>query len=106
MVEILIIFDSYPCLLLVRTSYESPLLFPVAPAKEAVRKMPLAGAYFFVIPGWSVGPGPEPMNTGHSQAGRGLCSWVPGSRAVPEPRNDVYFTFLTAFRGHDEGRVG
>ena len=51
------------------------------------------GAYFFVVPGWSAGPGPEPMNTGDSQVGRGLCSWVPGSRAAPEPRNDVYFIF-------------
>ena len=69
--------------------------------------MPLAGAYFFVIPGWSVGPGPEPMNTGHSQAGRGLCSWVPGSRAEPEPRNDGYFRFSDSLEsGHDEGKVG
>ena len=61
--------------------------------------MPLAGAYFFVIPGWSVGPGPEPMNTGHSQAGRGLCSWVPGSRAAPEPWNDGYFRFPDSLEG-------
>src|SRR5580704_12388423 len=57
------------------------------------QEMPFVGAYFFVIPGWSAGPGPEPMNTGHSRAGRGLCSWVPGSRAAPEPRNDEYFRF-------------
>src|SRR6266853_1539723 len=54
-------------------------------------EMRLIGAYFFVIPEWSAGPGPEPMNTGRSQVGRGLCSWVPGSRAAPEPRNDQYF---------------
>jgi len=43
------------------------------------------------------------MNTGHSQAGRGLCSWVPGSRAAPAPRNDEYLNFLTApFRREDE----
>jgi hypothetical protein len=86
---------------------EPHLLFPVAPAKETVRKMPLAGAYFFVIPGWSVGPGPEPMNTGDSRVGGGLCSWVPGSRAVPEPRNDEYFSFsYSLLRGHDEGKIG
>src|SRR5437667_5870498 len=33
-----------------------------------------------VIPGWSAGPGPEPMNTCRCQAGSGLCSWLPGSR--------------------------
>src|SRR6266478_1155273 len=67
--------------------------------------MPLVGAYFFVIPGWSAGPGPEPMNTGDSQVGRGLCSWVPGSRAAPEPRNDGYFRFSDSLEsGHDERR--
>jgi len=66
--------------------------------------MPLAGAYFSVIPGWSAGPGPEPMNTSHSQGGAGLCSWVPGSRAAPEPRNDEYFRFPDRlFRGHKGG---
>jgi hypothetical protein len=86
---------------------EPHLRFPVAPAKETVRKMPLAGAYFFVIPGWSVGPGPEPMNTGHSRVGGGLCSWVPGSRAAPEPRNDEYFRLsYSLLRGHDEGKIG
>ena len=58
--------------------------------------MPLVSAYFLVIPGWSAGPGPEPMNTGHSEVSAGLCSWLPGSRAVPEPRNDKYLGFLTA----------
>jgi hypothetical protein len=57
------------------------------------QEMPFVGAYFFVIPGWSAGPGPEPMNTGHSRVGGDLCSWVPGSRAAPEPRNDEYFRF-------------
>ena len=65
--------------------------------------MPLAGAYFFVITGWSVGPGLEPMNTGHSQAGRGLCSWVPGSRAAPEPRNDEYLGFTDSLEGRAQG---
>src|ERR1700756_1797152 len=30
---------------------------------------------------------------GHSQVGIGLCFWVPGSRAAPEPRNDEYLRF-------------
>jgi hypothetical protein len=72
--------------------------------------MPLAGvgAYFFVIPGWSVGPGPEPMNTGHSQVGGGLCAWVPGSQTASEPRNDEYFRFRDSlFRGDDgEEKMG
>ena len=55
--------------------------------------MPLVRAYFLVIPGWSAGSGPEPMNTGHSEVGAGLCSWLPGSRAAPEPRNDKYLGF-------------
>jgi hypothetical protein len=29
------------------------------------------------------------MNTGHCQGGAGLRSWLPGSRAAPEPRNDI-----------------
>jgi hypothetical protein len=63
--------------------------------------MPLVDAYFFVIPGWSVGPGPEPMNTGHSQIGGGLCAWVPGSRTASEPRNDEYFRFPDSLGGRD-----
>jgi hypothetical protein len=55
--------------------------------------MPLVRAYSFVIPGWSAGPGPEPMNTGLSQLGAGLCSWLPGSRDAPESRNDKYLGF-------------
>src|SRR6266404_5913308 len=71
------------------------------------QEMPFVGAYFLVIPGWSAGPGPEPMNTGHSRVGRGLCSWVPGSRAAPEPRNDGYSGFPDSLdSGHDEGRIG
>jgi hypothetical protein len=41
-----------------------------------------------VIPGSPKGPGPEPMNTGSRLNLAGPCSWVPGSRAVPAPRND------------------
>ena len=61
--------------------------------------MSLKGAYFFVIPGWSAGPGPEPMNTGLSEGGAGLCSWVPGSRAAPTPRNDGYLGFPDSLAG-------
>src|SRR6266436_6839799 len=61
--------------------------------------MPLVDAYFFVIPGWSAGPGPEPMNTGHSQVGGGLCAWVSGSRTAPAPRNDEYFRFADTLIG-------
>jgi hypothetical protein len=67
--------------------------------------MPLAGAYFFVIPGWSVGPGPEPVNTAHSRAGRGLCSWVPGSRAAPDPRNDEYLNFSDSLLRREDGMI-
>src|SRR6267378_6061974 len=70
---------------------------PVAelgPGLRGCQEMPFVGAYFFVIPEWSAGPGPEPMNTGYSRVGGGgLCSWIPGSRAAPEPRNDEYFRF-------------
>jgi hypothetical protein len=55
--------------------------------------MPFVGADLFVIPGWPVGPGPEPMNTGHSQGAAGLRSWIQGSRAPPAPRNDEYLGY-------------
>ena len=42
----------------------------------------------FVIPGCPAGADPEPMNTGLSPNPASLCSWVPGSRAAPSPRND------------------
>src|SRR5690349_6833710 len=55
-----------------------------------------------VIPGWPTGPGPEPMNTDPSTICAGLCSWVPGSQAVPAPRNDDDLEFLhTLVRGDD-----
>jgi hypothetical protein len=53
-------------------------------------------AYFFVIPGWSAGPGPEPMNTGHSEVGE-VC--VHGFRALglhPSPGMTNILDFLTA----------
>ena len=34
------------------------------------------------------GAGPEPMNTGQAIDFSSPCSWVPGSRAMPAPRND------------------
>src|SRR5260370_27084670 len=46
------------------------------------------GKFGVVIPGWPEGPGPEPMNTGQSLNLAGRCSWFPGSRAAPAPRND------------------
>src|SRR4029077_16834541 len=80
------------------------------------QEMPFVDAYFFVIPGWSARPGPEPMSTDHSQAGRGLCSWVPGSRpraagpcepsrGSPEPRNDEYFRFPDSRKSRGEGEA-
>ena len=79
---------------------------PVTPAGESVRKMPLAGAYFFVIPGWSVGPGPEPMNTGHPKLAE-VC--VPGFRALglrPSPGMTGISDFLTASKAAAHGRTG
>jgi hypothetical protein len=35
------------------------------------------------------GPGPESLNTYRWVVGSSLCSWVPGSRALPAPRNDT-----------------
>jgi hypothetical protein len=32
--------------------------------------------------------GPEPMDTSLYLVVDGLCPWLPGSRAVPAPRND------------------
>ena len=40
-----------------------------------------------VIPGPPEGRSPEPMNTSFAGLSR-LCSWLPGSRAMPAPRND------------------
>src|SRR6516165_7433678 len=43
------------------------------------------------------GPGPEPMNTGQALDFLTRCSWMPGSRARPVPRNDdlpVFFRNL------------
>jgi hypothetical protein len=34
------------------------------------------------------GPGPEPRNTGQAIDFSSQCSWIPGSRATPAPRND------------------
>jgi hypothetical protein len=80
--------------------------------------MPLVGANFFVIPGWSAGPGPEPMNTGDSQVGkacvlgfRALGRSLSSGRAKrgpggPSPGMTYISHFLTALRGHDEGEVG
>jgi protein ImuA len=42
----------------------------------------------FVIPGHRAAMNPEPMNTNPSPDFTGPCSWVPGSRAAPSPRND------------------
>jgi hypothetical protein len=41
-----------------------------------------------IIPGRSEGPGTESMTTCFASMSAGLCSWIPGSRALPAPRND------------------
>ena len=47
--------------------------------------------------------GPETMNTCFVNVFAGLCSWLPGSRAVPAPRNDKIFEFPDSdFRWNDE----
>jgi len=80
---------------------------PAAGAERACReKTPLAGAYFFVIPGWSVGPGPEPMNTGHSQLAEVR---VPGFRALglrSSPGMTRISDFLTTSFAGEAGEIG
>jgi hypothetical protein len=46
-------------------------------------EMPRVSADLRVIPGWSEGPGPEPMNTGHPQR---LQARVHGFRALGRSR--------------------
>ena len=69
----------------------------VFPAKERVKKL------FFprnVIPGRPERPRPEPKNTRISNVVDVRCSWVPGSRAVPAPRNDnVWHSFTRSKAG-------
>ena len=81
------------------------LLNPSYDLFPGCEEMPLVGAYFFVIPGWSAGPGPEPMNTGLSQRVEGPCAWVPGSRAAPAPRNDEYFGFFHGLFCGNDGKL-
>src|SRR5439155_17400861 len=64
------------------------LVLSSPPRKRGARNLPPAVALRNVIPGWPRGPGPEPMNTGPSTLFTSLRAWVPGSRAVPAPRND------------------
>jgi len=45
-------------------------------------------AILLVILGCPIGAGPEPMNKVPSVSPTGPCSWIPGSRAAPAPRND------------------
>src|SRR6516165_12643792 len=40
------------------------------------------------------GPGLEPKNTGQPIDLSGRCSWIPGSRAEPAPRNDDVAAFV------------
>ncbi len=47
-----------------------------------------------VIPGCTIGAGPEPMNTAVRQHIAGRCEWVPGSWAAPTPRKDSGLVFL------------
>jgi protein ImuA len=44
----------------------------------------------FVIPRCPAGAAPEAMNTNPSPGPDSPCSWVPGSRAAPSPRNDPF----------------
>src|SRR5271169_5331293 len=57
-----------------------------------------------VIPGWPEGLGPETMNTGRCPGFAGPCSWVPGSRAAPAPRNDGILVLLHALLRRDGER--
>ena len=41
------------------------------------------------------GAGPEPMHTDQVLDFSGPCSWVPGSRAMPAPRNDSIHAFFS-----------
>src|SRR5262249_30762164 len=65
------------------------LLF-VARATEAVRKLVQEGSCHS---GTACKAGPGNHEHLLSQVFTGLCSWVPGSRAVPAPRKDIVFEF-------------
>jgi hypothetical protein len=69
----------------------------------------LSGNWFkkeVVIPGQPARLGPETMNTRFRQVFTGLCSWIPGSRAVPAPRKDIVCEFPdNLLRGDDEERA-
>ncbi len=43
------------------------------------------------IPGCPEGSGRESMNTPISDDFEAPCPWIPGSRALPAPRNDALF---------------
>jgi hypothetical protein len=67
----------------------------------------------YVIPGWPEGPGPAPglwwrrpvgLKPGGKKTSRclalmDLCSWVPGSRALPPPGNVGLSGFLHELGG-------
>jgi hypothetical protein len=42
------------------------------------------------------------MNTGQTIDFSRLCSWVPGSRAMPAPRNDDVHAFFSSLLSHDD----
>jgi hypothetical protein len=57
----------------------------------------LSAAELVVIPGRTEGPGPETMNTCFANVFVGLCSWLPGARSLPAPRNDGQSRCLLSF---------
>jgi hypothetical protein len=46
------------------------------------------------------------MNTIFANVFKALCSWLPGSRATPAPRNDEVLNFLTPPKAGIYGTIG
>jgi hypothetical protein len=61
---------------------------PQAKEPSGQRALSRVRKNFAVIPGRPLGPGPESKNTGQTIDFISPCSWIPGSRAKPAPRND------------------
>ncbi len=75
-----------------RSSLQPAPILLAFPAKERVKRCLTKEE---VIPGCPHGAGPEPMNTEARQQIACRCAWVPGSRALPAPRNDRISHFFT-----------
>src|SRR5215469_12815446 len=68
--------------------------------KKAVRKLVQKGNRHS---GTACKAGPGNHEHRFSRVFTGLCSWIPGSRAVPAPRKDIVFEFPdNRFRGNDD----